>query len=181
MVSEIGFHCGITETLIKQLFFLGSKHLYKLVSLSRQLLSVPGMEKDYTEVKKAIWNNNYYAHCEAILLAMIADEDPEKRKLAVELILKARRNMVPGAKVREYRPPNEYEMKLDCSSYDQMIDLKVTAISEPPALMKLSEQELQDIACGKRTYRLGRFYCHTVDCERAVSQTTQASQSVVSV
>ena len=163
------------------MFFLGSKHLYKLVSLSREFLSVPGLEKDYTEVKKAIWNNNFYAHCESILLAMIADEDPEKRKLAVDLILEARKNMVPGAPVREFRPPNEFEMNLDAPSYDQMIDLNETAISEPPALMKLSEQELQDIACGKRTFRLGRVYCHTVDCERAVSQTTQASQSVVSV
>ena len=90
-------------------------------------------------------------------------------------------NMVPGAPLREFRPPNQFEMKLDAPSYDQMIDLKKTKITEPPALMKLSELELQDIASGKKAFRLGRVYCHTIDCERAVSQTTQASQSVVSV
>ena len=56
------------------------------------------------EVNKNIKTNGYFAHSENILLSMLADENQQHRKKAVEKILKIRQNQ-PLCIVRKFLFP----------------------------------------------------------------------------
>ena len=109
---------------------------------------------------------------------MLADEDQSKRELAVKHIRRARENYRPV--IREVNKPKRGEMNFNASQYCDMIDLDATDVTEPPCTFQLSDDELETIVTGQTKFRLPKVYCHTQSCERAVSQTTLASQKVVS-
>ena len=109
---------------------------------------------------------------------MLADEDQSKRELAVKHIRRARENYRPV--IREVNKPKRGEMNFNASQYCDMIDLDNTEVTEPPCTFQLSDEELESIVAGETKFRLPKVYCHTQSCERAVSQTTLASQKVVS-
>ena len=156
-------------------FFLqGSIHLFNLVKYSREVLE----GTDLKTVQNSILNNNWFAHCECILIAMLADEDQSKRELAVKHIRRARENYRPV--IREVNKPKRGEMNFNASQYCDMIDLDATEVTESPCTFQLSDEELESIVAGQTKFRLPKVYCHTQSCERAVSQTTLASQKVVS-
>ena len=109
---------------------------------------------------------------------MLADEDQSKRELAVKHIRRARENYRPV--IREVNKPKRGEMNFNASQYCDMIDLDATEVTEPPCTFQLTDDELESIVTGETKFRLPKVYCHTQSCERAVSQTTLASQKVVS-
>ena len=137
--------------------------------------------KDLEIVKKSILNNNFHAHPESILLAMLADDNAEIRTKAVEMIKKARlvKEKQPGDSIRPFKKPTEKQMNFDAIHYSELVKWEKVNVTECPATFKMTEAELEAIACGDTEFRLERVYCHTVDCERAVGQVTIASQIMV--
>ena len=136
--------------------------------------------KDLEIVKKSILNNNFHAHPESILLAMLADGNADIRAKAVEMIKKARlvKEKNPGD-IRPFKKPTVKQMNFEASHYTEIIKWDKVNVTECPATFKMTEAELDAIALGDTKFMLKRVYCHTVDCERAVGQVTLASQTMV--
>ena len=63
----------------------GPKNLFKMVEFSRKL-----KKSSQTIVQKVMQRNGYFAHPEALLLAMLADSDENIRVQAVDTILEIR-------------------------------------------------------------------------------------------
>ena len=113
-----------------------------------------------------------------IILSLLVDEREEKRRFGFDLIQKAR-NAPQSSTVRFFN--KEFKLKklnFAAQDYDQMVDLEVEEITEPPCLQHLDENDLQKIVSGEKDLKedLGNVLCHSTHCERAVAMTTKAAE-----
>ena len=113
-----------------------------------------------------------------IILSLLVDQRIEKRRLGVSLIQKAR-NTPQSESVRYFN--KEFKLKklnFAAQDYDQMVDLEVEEITEPPCLNHLDDSELEKIVSGEKDLKeeLGSVLCHSTHCERAVAMTTKAAE-----
>lgn len=122
-------------------------------------------------VLKTIQRNAFFAHPENILLAMLQDDESHVRELAIQRILKARKEF-KGKKVREFQLP---ELRVDAPSYYDLIDWAKERITEPPMTMKYSDTE---ISSGGYLLQIKEYPCHSQAVERCVKLVTEASLSV---
>lgn len=87
-----------------------------------------------------IERNGYWAHPEAILLAMLADADDAVRQQAVSWILRCRKE-----ERDELRPFQLPVINFDAEHYTQLINWSQVHITEPPLTSSLSGPELRSI------------------------------------
>ena len=139
----------------------GPKHLFWFIKATRFL-----SPKLLKEVNENIFTNGYFAHSENILLAMLADENQEYRKKAVNKILEIRKNKPSTNKqLRKFVVP---KIRLDASNYTEMIDWK-SKFTEPPVTKHLSDKELRNfIVNHSKDNEVFRFLCHNQAVETHV-------------
>ena len=142
----------------------GSKNLFRSVQLLRDL-----PDSVQSIVRPVIERNGYWAHPEAILLAMLADPDDDVRQQAVSWILRCREE--ERDELRPYQLP---VINFDAEHYTQLINWSQVYITEPPLTSSLSESELRSIGESMPPYPV-----HTQAVERAVQLVTQAASAVV--
>lgn len=156
----------------------GPRHLWKLCTSTRYL---PDHLRDL--VRKVISHNGFFAHSENILLAMLEDERPPIRELAVRRILLARSSFVLTSSVRQFRPP---EINFEATDYTEMIlGWHEETRLEPPVLRGIPEEELWHTIMkempaegGGYRFHFSSFPCHTQAVERGIKLVTEAAALV---
>lgn len=106
---------------------------------------------------------------------MLTDSNKHIRELGARRILKARQ-------VNKNSSPRTFEVpkiNLNSSSYIDLIDWQQN-IYEPPILMNVSNEQLQDLVenGGNAVLEFMRLPCHTQAVERSVKMVTEAALSV---
>merc|ERR1712121_276867 len=163
-----------------------------MVKFSRKL-----KKSSQTIVQKVMQRNGYFAHPEALLLAMLADSDENIRVQAVDTILEIRskanfesqtssgeddafvlepaeRKAILNAKIRKYVVP---KINFQATSYTQLIDWKNPGITEPPLTLSMMDAEL--IAFKTTPFDVPHYPCHTQAVERGVRLVSEASSQVI--
>jgi hypothetical protein len=107
----------------------GARHVHSTILKSRYLTD---------ELKKVvdpvIQRNAFFSHPENLLLAMLTDERPDIRELALRRILKSRKQKRTSS-VRSSCVP---VLNFEANSYIDMIDWQKTPIAEPPIVMDIN-------------------------------------------
>lgn len=124
-------------------------------------------------IEPVIQRNAYWAHPEALLLAMAADRNPEVRTQAVRTIQHCRQQP-PTGKVRPYILPT---VQFSASTLPDLIDWEKELITEPPLTSSLSAQDLEKIRT--EPLQVAHYPIHTVAVERTVRVVTEAASAVV--
>ncbi|KAE8737193.1 hypothetical protein FOCC_FOCC017345 [Frankliniella occidentalis] len=92
----------------------GPKHLAQMAALTRQF------QKKYQGVlQKYVQNNAYFAHPENVLVAMVKDDRPAVRRLALHRILEARKQPANADEVRTFTVP---VLNFAAEDYTTLID-----------------------------------------------------------
>ena len=145
----------------------GAKNVMRSLELLRDL--PPQLQRF---IQPVIQRNAFWCHPEAVLLGMTADQDPQVRDRAVQLIMQCRQQ--PREQVRPFLLP---KVNFSASNFTELLDWKVEDITEPPLTMNLSDEEVQGIRSAPLD--MGAFPVHTVAVERAVKVVTEAAGAVV--
>ena len=102
----------------------------------------------------------YFAHCEAIFLALLSDEDMTLRLWAAEKIIKIREENNPDV-VRVWKKP---VLVLDPipEHYKDMINWDNETITEPPPTKNISNDDLLKIGNGEKKLEdfIPKIFCH---------------------
>ena len=146
----------------------GARNVLRSLALLRSL-----PENLQTLIQPVIQRNSYWAHPEAVLLAMVAHEDPNVRSQAVQAIQRYRQQP-RGPEVREYELN---DVDFTATELWDLLEGCTSAITEPPLTMHLSDSELEGILGGP--LEVGAYPVHTVAVERAVKVVTEAARAVV--
>ena len=123
-------------------------------------------------VKPVMQRNAYWAHPEAVLLAMVADSDAAVRAQAVRQIGLCRQR--PQEVVRPYKLPS---INFAATDYTKLLDWVKETVTEPPLTTDLTDAELQGII--SQPLQVAAFPVHTVAVERAVKVVTEAAGAVL--
>lgn len=110
---------------------------------------------------------------------MIVDKRDHVRELGLRRIIKARNIATKIKSIRSFKPPR---INFQASEYTEMIDWNTAALSPPPLLRRVSDDDLwTKIKSGESAdeWNFGKFPCHTQAAERCVKLVTEASQNVV--
>jgi hypothetical protein len=145
----------------------GARHFHLMVTATRYLpLNLKSV------VNKVLRNNSYFAHPEAILLAMIADDRAEVRVLGYHKLRKA---VCMGLRAREWRKP---EINMAAKEYYRLINWKETDYLVPPPLAHMTVNDCDEaIKCLPEPLLLD-YPNHTQCVERHVRLVTEASAAV---
>ena len=133
---------------------MGSVHFFKLMSLGYQHFSKIPDVRELQTFKSSLLNNDWFAHIEPVIVALLADPDTAKRRLGFKLIMEARKVTRSPRKIRELNKPASLNWLAE--DYSSMIDIKnmdSKDITEPPVTFHLSEDELLEIVNGKRSMK----------------------------
>ena len=126
-------------------------------------------------VRPVIQRNTYWAHPEALLLAMAAHPDEEVRERAVQKICQCRRQTQ-----QELRPFVLPAVNMGADDITNLIDWQQELVTEPPLTADLSDAALLDIV--QTPLQVDHY---TIRCtqlpyvERAVKVVTEAAAAVV--
>ena len=145
----------------------GALNVMRSVELLRML---PTQLQDV--IRPVVQRNAYWAHPEAVLLAMVADPDAVVRFRAVDAIRRCRQQPQEG--VRPFKLPT---INFAATHYTELLEWEKELITEPPLTTDLTDAELQDICC--QPLQIAAFPVHTVAVERAVKVVTEAAGSVL--
>lgn len=145
----------------------GARHLWDTIRVSRHF-----PDNIITIIDKVIAGNAYFAHSENLLTAMLVDERPHIRELALRRILKARQNKPNN--VRIFKVP---KINFAATDYTELIDWTHN-VTEPPLTMHISDEDLHLMIRRQEAPTLKKFPCHTQAVERAVKIITEASFTV---
>lgn len=171
--APIWFHIKLKPSCVD-----GSRHLFKLIQLSRYL---PVELQEI--VDPVIQRNGYFASPENILLGMLTDERKFIRELALRRILKVRNNYDSGNnKFRKFVIP---AINFQATDYVEMISWQKSHITEPPMTMEIKDEELKQLIEESSTnyerwsiVDFPKFPCHTQAVERTVKLVTEAAAAV---
>ncbi|XP_050502649.1 uncharacterized protein LOC126881949 [Diabrotica virgifera virgifera] len=130
-------------------------------------------------VDPVIERNAFFAHPENLLLSMIVDERAHIRELGLRRIIKSRTVASNKKLVRTFKPP---KLNFQANEYYEIIDWTTTAISPPPLLRRVSDEEMWakiSTANTPEEWNFHKFPCHTQAVERCVKLVTEASSKLV--
>ena len=149
----------------------GARHVYNTIAKSRYLGD--DLQK---VVDPVIQRNAFFSHPENLLLAMLTDEKPAMRELAMRRILKARKQPSTN-KVRSFSVP---VLNFEATSYLEMIDWQTIPVTEPPVTREIDDNTLLRLIREDDTpvLEFARYPCHTQAVERHIKLVTEASASV---
>ena len=103
----------------------GPKHVHLAIQLLKYL--PPAVNN---VVKPYIARNAYFAHPENVLLAMMTDENCNKRAKAVNIVLNLRdQKSEILSQIRKFYVP---QINFDASDWDELINWNTAVITEPP-------------------------------------------------
>ena len=143
----------------------GSCHLFKTETSDEvQKIVLPVVQR-----------NSYFAHSEAILLAMITDERPHIRELGWRRI-KSCRSLSGRDNMTVFKLPN---LNSKCTDYTNMIDWK-NDVSEPPLTRQFTDEEIDNFIRSRHLFFCPKFPNHTQRVERTIKMVSEASSSVCS-
>ena len=125
-------------------------------------------------IRPVVQRNAYWAHPEAVLLAMAADQDQQVRVRSMQAIQECRQRLCGGEKVRPFVLP---AVNFSAQSYPELFDWETSYITEPPLTLKLSDEAIEGLVDVPLV--VDAFPVHTVAVERAVKEVTQAAARVV--
>jgi len=146
----------------------GPNHLLQQIKIQR-LLSPDVVSITFPVMQR----NSYWAHQENVLLAMLADEDEENRKVAVDIIKSIRQQASASQHhIREFRPPHITD---SCRTLRDLLPPVDQCKFEPPMTSKLTDEELDSIV--QQRYQVN-IPCHSQGVERCVRLVTEASGMV---
>lgn len=171
--APIWFHIKLKPSCID-----GSRHLFKLIQLSRYL-----PVELQTVVDPVIQRNGYFASPENILLGMLTDERKFIRELALRRILKVRNiKNSDKNKLRKFVIP---VINFRATDYVEMILWQKSHITEPPMTMDIKDEELKQLIEESSTnsdlwslLEFPKFPCHTQAVERTIKLVTEAAGAV---
>jgi hypothetical protein len=150
----------------------GPKHLLEMVHSTRYLkLHLR------TGIDKVIQRNSFFAHHEALLLAMVCDDNDTIRELGYRRVLKVRESQEKGKLplCRRFTVPH---INFDATEYYDLIAWQ-TIDSAPPLLENISTAELRRAVEEKHFPIIHlKFPCHTQAVERAIKIVTEAALHV---
>lgn len=152
----------------------GPEHVFEVIKSSRFLT-----ENLLKVIDPVIERNAFFAHPENLLLSMIVDKRDHVRELGYRRIIKARTLSSESKSIRNFKPP---KINFLATDHIEMIDWKTTALSPPPLLRRVTDQEIWSKIKSRGTaaeWKLDKFPCHTQAVERCVKLVTEASQKVV--
>jgi len=111
----------------------GARHLFMMIKNSRYQT-----DELKAIVDPVIQHNSYFAHPKNLLLAMMTNDRPQIRELALRRILKAR-DQLKRKGVRQFTVSL---IDFDCTDYTAMIDWTTVRVTEPPFTMSISDDDL---------------------------------------
>ena len=155
------------EIKVKHSWLEGPRHILKELTLFH--LQSPEVQSILEPtLRRSAWSS----HSESVLQTMICSEDMEEREFAVTTILKIRgRNKLGNTLPRPRKNPC---LNLAATQLKDIIDWK--RAKEPVLTCKLTKEELKQF---KKEPMQVPYYClHTQGIERAVKETTAASETV---
>ena len=112
-------------------------------------------------IQLGIQHNAFWCHPKAVLLGIAADQDPQVRGPAVQVIMQCRQQ--PREQVRPFLLP---KVNFYASNLTELLDWRVERIAESSLTKNLSDAEVQDIRCAPLD--MGAFPVHIVAVERVV-------------
>ena len=119
-------------------------------------------------LRRSAWNS----HGEAVLQTMICSEDKTERESAISTILKIRgKNQLGNTKPRPRKNP---QLNLAATQLKNLIDWK--GAKEPVMTCHLTKDEIKQFK--KEPMQVPYYPLHTQGIERAVKETTKASECV---
>ena len=149
-----------------------AKNFFQAIVWARETFN----EEEWVLVEACFCRNSYMAHPESILISGVCDESVEVRKKCVEIIIEARQRS--SGEVRQYFAPNKL-LVFNAKTYLDMVDLRLKSIVTPPPLLEnYSDNTLRRVALQGPIY-IPAIPCHSVNNERAVKNTSQASKVAV--
>ena len=113
--------------------------------------------------QKVLQDNSYWAHTENIVIALLADEREELRRMGVLRIMKGRREFDVSNHPRKYNPP---KVDFKAKNYFDMVDWNSEPCTEPPLTMEYSAEEIFE--CIGSPLTLPNYPNHTQAVERMV-------------
>ena len=151
-----------------------AKHFYQGIVWMRESFT----QEEQLLVEPCFRRNSFMAHPESILLAGICDPDLEIREYCAKIIIEARKR--DTGEVREFYPPNML-LELNANSYLEMVDLnRKSYVTPPPLLRNYDDETLFDLALEGKI-EIPNIPCHSVNNERAVKDTSQASMAAIGI
>ena len=123
-------------------------------------------------IESVIERNTYRAHPEAVLLAMMADEDADVCCRAVCVIQQCRQNPQHG--VRPFVFPS---INFAADNYTALMNWETELFTDPPLTMGLSDQELHSIR--DAPLALNAYPMHTTGVKRTVKGVKESAGAVV--
>src|ERR1051325_324363 len=147
----------------------GPRHEHLATQLLKLLPSaVTNIAKPY------ISRNAYFAHPENVLLALMMDDDSQKRAKAVRIILNLREQKSDiGLQIRKFNVP---VIKFDANDWDELINWDNVTITEPPMTSHLSSKEIEVVV--DTPLAVAAYPNHTQSAERCIKLVTDASKAV---
>ena len=157
--------------------FNGAKHFYESIKLARESFN----EKELKVATRYIRINSFMAHPEAILLAMVFDEDKDIRMKGLDMIIKARARWEESSKIRKFVAPGP-RLNMKANTYYEMVDLNARRyknyVTAPPLLSKYDDETLTALV-KSGTLEVPDIPVHSVNNERCIKDTSQASKMEV--
>lgn len=144
-------------------------HYYKMIETSRFL-----PVRYRIVVQNVLKRNSYPAHIESIILAMLKDSRQVIRRLALKRILRAREEDIPN---RKYQVP---EIRLQATSYEELIDWQTTPRLEPVLTKHISTAQISTWLSSTTDVDVDiqPFPCHNQASERLVKIVTESASKV---
>ena len=158
-----------------------------LLNLVRRCHKFPN--KKISEISlKCLQRNAFFAHQENVILGMLADEDSDNRRIAVNKILNIRKNVeniseenshnyneAEGVQaVRKFVVPT---INVKARSLKKFVNLDSNDITEPPFTISMTNEFLEEIL--ENPLQLGHP-CHNQAVERHVKLVTESCSAVSS-
>ena len=143
----------------------GSKNFFYLIELSR---SLEAQDRDITQ--NVLQYNAFWAHPENVTISMLADENEEVRRKAVNWIMKAREEFDDSSHPRQFVLP---EVNFDAVDYCHMINWEAVDCTEPPLTVGMSMDDIMEAY--KSPMILPDYPNHTQGVERAVRVVEQVA------
>ena len=183
-------------------FLIKKKH--KLTDCSQNFFSLMQSVKKFPSGKvkpiamKVVKYNAFSAHPENVLLCMLADEDDDARRIAVNKIMNMR-GRLPDFRIdddfeggsielddEDDQPRGEREnqdvrrfcvpkINVEAKVYYRMVNLNDPGVTEPPVTKRMSIEQIEQFRT--KPLRLGHP-CHSQSVERHVKLVSEASQTV---
>ena len=113
---------------------MGALNFFQLLELTRDL-----DKNEMIIAQNVLQDNSYWAHTENIVIALLADEREEIRRMGVLRIMKARREFDVSNHPRKFIPP---KVDFKAKNYFDMVDWNSEPCTEPPLTMEYSAKEI---------------------------------------